>query len=53
MQERLKNAIRQRDHAQSILASANMRILELSEEVHLLQQQLDEVRYPPTRLGKS
>jgi chromosome segregation ATPase len=49
MQERLEDAIRQRDHAQSILASANMRILELSDEVQSLQRQLDEVRPPPRR----
>lgn len=40
--ERLEDAIRQRDQAQSILASANIRILELSEEVNSLQRQLDE-----------
>lgn len=49
MKERLKDAIQQRDHAQSILASANMRILELSDEVQSLQRQLDEVRPPPKR----
>ena len=42
MQERLEDAIRQRDKAQSMLASANTRIIELSEEVQSLQQQLDE-----------
>jgi len=47
MQERLEDAIRQRDQAQSILASANVRIIELSEEVQSLQQQLDEIRPPP------
>lgn len=49
MQKRLEDAIRQRDQAQSILASANTRIIELSEEVQSLQQQLDEIR-PSTRL---
>lgn len=44
MQERLDDAMRQRDQAQSILASANMRIIELSEEVQSLQRQLDEIR---------
>lgn len=43
MQKRLEDAIRQRDQAQSILASANTRIIELSEEVKSLQQQLDEI----------
>lgn len=49
MQQRLEDAIRQRDQAQSILVSANTRIIELSEEVQSLQQQLDEIR-PSTRL---
>lgn len=43
MQERLEDAIRQRDQAQSILASANTRIIELSEEVQSLQRQLEEI----------
>jgi len=47
--ERLKDAIRQRDQAQSILVSANMRIVELTEQVQSLQQQLEEVRPLPTR----
>jgi hypothetical protein len=49
MQKRLEDAIRQRDQAQSILISANTRIIELSEEVQSLQHQLDEIR-PSTRL---
>lgn len=52
LQERLDDAIRQRDHAQSILASANMRIIELSVKVQSLQQQLDDLRPPPTPFGK-
>lgn len=47
MQERLDDAVRQRDEAQSILASANIRIIELSEEVQSLQRQLDEIRPSP------
>lgn len=47
MQKRLEDAIRQRDQAQSILASANTRIIELSEEVQSLQRQLDEIRPTP------
>jgi hypothetical protein len=39
--ERLEDAIRQRDQVQSILATANIRILELSEEVNSLRRQLD------------
>jgi hypothetical protein len=42
IEDRLKSMTQQRDNAQSILASANMRILELTEQVQLLQQQLDE-----------
>lgn len=49
IKERLDDAIRQRDHAQSMLASANLRIVELSEEVHSLQQELDEAR-PPAKI---
>jgi hypothetical protein len=49
LKERLQDAIRQRDQAQSILASANMRIMELSEEVRSLQRQLEEVCPPPRR----
>lgn len=44
LQERLEDAIRQRDQAQSILASANTRIIELSDAVQSLQRQLDEIR---------
>ena len=46
-QKRLEDAIRQRDQAQSILASANIRIIELSEEVQSLLRQLDEIRPLP------
>lgn len=49
--ERLEDAIRQRDAAQSILASANRRIIELSEKIQSLQQRLDEVQPQPTRIG--
>lgn len=49
MKERLEDAIRQRDHAQSNLTSANMRILEISEEIQSLQRELDEIRPPPKR----
>ncbi len=48
-QERLDDTIRQRDQVQSILASANTRIIELSEEVQSLQRELDEIRNPPRR----
>lgn len=50
MRERMQDAIRQRDQVQSILASANMRIIELSEEVQSLQRQLEEARPAPPRL---
>lgn len=51
-EERMEDAIRQRDQAQSILASANVRIVELTEQVRSLQRQLDEIQPPPTRLGR-
>ena len=41
--ERLADALRQRDAAQSLVASANRRIVELSEKVSMLQQRLDEL----------
>lgn len=49
--ERLDDAIRQRDKAQSTLTSANYRIVELSNEVQALQRQLDELRPPPKKFG--
>lgn len=48
--EHLADAIRQRDMAQSLLASANQRIVELSAEVQLLQRRLDELNPPPVSL---
>jgi hypothetical protein len=50
--ERLADAIRQRDAAQSLLLSANRRAVELSEQVHSLQQRLDELQPPPTPIGR-
>ena len=50
--ERLQDMRRQRDQAQSILASANMRILELLEEVQDLQRKVAEFQPPITRLGR-
>jgi phage host-nuclease inhibitor protein Gam len=47
LRKRLEDTIRQRDQAQSILASANTRIVELTEEVQSLQHQLDEIRPSP------
>ena len=49
--ERLADAIRQRDQAQSVLISAEMRIMDLTEEVHKLQTALDRLHPPPMRLG--
>jgi polyhydroxyalkanoate synthesis regulator phasin len=49
-QQKLEDMTRQRDQAQSILASANMRILELTEQVQDLQRRLDRtstVRHLP------
>jgi hypothetical protein len=48
-QERLEDMVRQRDQAQSILVSANARIIELSEEVRSLQRQLDSIPSPMSR----
>ena len=50
-EERLADALRQRDIAQSVLLSANRRILELSSEVQSLTLRLDELQPPPTKLG--
>lgn len=49
---RLTDAIRQRDMAQSVLSSANLRIIELTEEVNSLQRRLDELLPPPSKIGK-
>lgn len=49
IRERLNDTIRQRDQAQSILASANARIIELGEEIQSLNRQLDEIRSSPSR----
>ena len=51
LEERLDDAVTQRDMAQSVLASANLRIVELTHEVQSLQLRLDELQPPPTRLG--
>lgn len=53
LEERLADAISQRDQAQSILASANRRIVELIQENQDLQRRVDEYQPPPTRLGRS
>lgn len=50
--EHLADAERQRDMAQSLLASANLRIVELTHEVQSLQMRLDELQPPPTKLGR-
>lgn len=47
IQSRLEDALRQRDQAQSIMTSANIRIVELVEEVKSLQAQLEEIRHLP------
>jgi hypothetical protein len=52
LQERLYDAVRQRDQAQSILISAQVRIIELSVEVQDLRQELDKLRPPLSELGK-
>jgi hypothetical protein len=52
-EERLNDAIRQRDTGQSLLTNANLRIVELTTEVQSLQHQLDQLQPPPIRLGRS
>ncbi|OIN69512.1 hypothetical protein BL247_21955 [Ralstonia solanacearum] len=52
LEERLEDAIRQRDEVQSVLASANHRIVELTEQVQSLQRKVDELQPPPTKLGR-
>lgn len=52
LDERLDDALRQRDQAQSVLASANLRIVELTAEVQALQRKVDEFQPPPTKLGR-
>ncbi|WP_119153246.1 hypothetical protein [Caldimonas tepidiphila] len=51
-EERLADAIAQRDRAQSQLLSANLRILELTDEVQSLKRRLDELLPPPMKLGR-
>lgn len=51
LDERMADTVRQRDKAQSFLVSAEMRIMELTEEVQLLRAKLDELQPPPTKLG--
>lgn len=50
--ERLEDAIKQRDAAQSQLLSANRRIVELSEEVESLQRRLGEVSGKVTNMRR-
>lgn len=50
--DELADAILQRDQAQSLLGSANRRIVELHEQVQALQGRLDEVLPPPIQLGR-
>lgn len=50
LKEELTEARRQRDMAQSILASANRRIVELTEANRDLQRRVDELQPPPMLL---
>jgi chromosome segregation ATPase len=52
LQERLDDALRQRDAAQSLILSANRRIIELSDQVQSLQRRLDEFQSPPAHIRK-
>jgi|OpeIllAssembly_1097287.scaffolds.fasta_scaffold234969_2 chromosome segregation ATPase len=49
---RLDEVASQRDHAQSQLASANRRIVELSDELRIVRMQLDQLRPPTTPLNR-
>lgn len=49
---RLNDVEVQRDFAQSQLASANRRIIELTEELKLIRMQLEELRPPPVPLWR-
>jgi chromosome segregation ATPase len=49
---RLDEVASQRDHAQSQLASANRRIVELSDELRIVRMQLDQLRSPTTPLTR-
>lgn len=50
LKDRLEVVAAQRDHAQSQLASAHVRIVELSTDVKTLRRQLDDLRPRPSRL---
>jgi len=52
LDERLADAELQRDQAQSVLVSANLRIVELTEEVQSLRRRLDELQPPPIKFGR-
>jgi hypothetical protein len=52
LEERMKDTVIQRDMVQSILASANFRIVELTHEVQSLQRRLDDIQPPPSKLGR-
>lgn len=51
-QERLADAIRQRDEAASKMVSADRRIFELNEQVRELQQRIDDLLPPPIPIVK-
>jgi len=46
--DRLAEVTQQRDIAQSQIANANRRVIELSEEVRMLRLKLDELQPPPS-----
>jgi short subunit dehydrogenase-like uncharacterized protein len=48
--QRVEELLLQRDHAQSLLASAQRRIVELTMELNTARMRLDELRSPPTVL---
>ena len=52
LKDRLIEVAAQRDDAQSQLASAFRRIVELTRELKIAEMQLDELRPPPTPLNR-
>ncbi|KVH42595.1 hypothetical protein [Burkholderia diffusa] len=52
LEERLADTMRQRDAAQSLVVSANRRIIELTNQVQSLQRQIDELTAPSIRLDQ-
>ena len=52
LKQRIKEVEAERDQAQSLLGSAQRRIVELSLELNVVRVQLDELKPPPTFLAR-